>query len=61
MALVPVCTQELNPVYILFSITPITVDASASLDKLFCDLGGEDEQCQSKDDSLEPTILPINY
>jgi hypothetical protein len=61
MVVVPVCTQEVNPVYILFSITRITADASASSDKLFCDLGREDEQCQSKDDSIEPTIQPINY
>ena len=61
MAVDPVCTQEVNPVYILFSITRITADALASLDELFCDLGGEVEQCRSKDDSIEPTIQPINY
>ncbi len=61
---VPVCIQEVNPVYKLFSITWITADALASLDELFCDLDGEDELCRSKDDdSLEPTIQPppINY
>jgi hypothetical protein len=59
MAVVPLCTQEVNHVYILFSITQIIANTLASLDKLFCDLGREDEQCRSKDDSLEPTIQPI--
>jgi hypothetical protein len=41
MVLVSVCTtQEVNHVYILFSITQITANASASLDEHFCDQEG---------------------